>query len=101
MSIPTWLPNNALVLTLPASGQGRGVGSLRSGTCAEASLRRGAMCHDRGVGGLPRQRSTAPAVGQRRFHIRGELGRDCASTLYSPTPRTRLRRKLRSDLRLI
>jgi hypothetical protein len=37
-------PNNALVLTLPSSGQGSDVGGLRSGTCAEAPLRRGAMC---------------------------------------------------------
>ena len=67
------LSNNALVLTLPSSGQGRGVGGLRSGTCAYAPLRRGAMSRDRSVGGLLRQRSTAPAVGPRGFHIRGEF----------------------------
>ena len=61
------LSNNALVLTLPSSGQGSGVGGLRSGTCAFAPLRRGAMCRARGVGGLRRQRSTAPAVSRPEF----------------------------------
>ena len=73
-------PNNALVLTLPASGQGRGVGGLRSGACASfvgaapcarrglvPELRSGTAPPHLGLGGLPRQRSTAPAVSQREF----------------------------------
>jgi len=56
------LANNALVLTLPASCWNRGVGGLRRGAAPPSSARRHVL--DRSVGGLPRQRSTAPAVTQ-------------------------------------
>ena len=73
MGYPAPPPNNALVLTLPASGQGRGVGGLRSGACAFGAapcacrglvpeLRSGTAPPHLCVGGLTRQRSTAPAV---------------------------------------
>ena len=53
------LPNNALVLTLLSSGQGRGVGGLRAGACAFAPLRRGALCAIETNGGLPATQHSA------------------------------------------